>query len=55
VQAHLESVASPDGLALLERLVDGVIDSDAYSVAKSSFASATAMTDHVPPSAAVNS
>ena len=55
VQAHLESVASPDGLALLERLVDGVIGSDAYSAAKSSFASATAMTDHVPPSAAVNS
>jgi 2-amino-4-deoxychorismate synthase len=55
VQGHLESVASPDGLALLERLVDGVIGSNSYSAAKSSFASATAMTDHVPPSAAVNS
>jgi phenazine biosynthesis protein phzE len=59
VQAHLESVTSPDGLTQLERLVDGlidgVIDSNAYSAAKSSFESATAMTDHVPPSAAVNS
>ena len=55
----MESVTSPDGLTQLERLVDGlidgVIDSDAYSAAKSSFESATAMTDHVPPSAAVNS
>jgi phenazine biosynthesis protein phzE len=25
VQGHLESVTSPDGLALLERLLDGVL------------------------------
>lgn len=28
VQGHLESVTSPDGLALLERLVDGVFDDE---------------------------
>lgn len=54
VQGHLESVTSPDGFATLERLLDDLLGVG-YPAARSSLASATAMTDHTPPSASVNS